>query len=167
MNQEQIRKSLLKFFTLWCLISYIIVVVCFKKYKIIHMISTCFLLSSSILGMYIIRNYIKSWEDKYNIDRCWIIFMDIIVHLLPLIYVCCYEINTLPLIKCFNSDDYYVGYLYVQLFIVTYLYFVDPRKIYHVLQINTEGFVITYMVVFVTVVFLIKNYQDFATIKKN
>lgn len=165
MNREQIKNSLLKFFTLWCIITYIIVVLCLKKHKMIHMMSTCFLISSSILGMYIIRSHLKSWENEYYINRSWITIIDIIVHAIPLIYVCCHEINNLPLINCFTIKDYYVGIMYVQFFIITYLYFVDPQQIYHVLHINTEGFVMMYMVVFMTVVFLIKNYQDYQ--KKN
>lgn len=124
---------MIRAFTNWSLFVYMLLhVTNIKINKGVHLAVKLFVLTSSIVGIYISQFYKTKWDEYYNIHTDCCYYFDIFIHVLPLIYIIVFD-NTCVKLKR-HELVYFICYTFT--YTMTYLSMINPNHIYHVVPIS-------------------------------
>lgn len=117
-------------FTNWSLFVYILLhVTNINVNKGIQLAVKLFVLTSSIVGVYINQFYKTKWDKYYNLDKKCLYYIDIFIHILPLLYVIVFDNTCMKL----NRHDLIYFIIYTLTYTMLYLSIVNPNNVYHVM----------------------------------
>lgn len=126
---ELLKKStkVKNYFTTWSLITFIFYIILSNYVKIpsyMFISIENLVLMCSIIGYYIVRKYIENIIIIEKVDKTLLIFLDIISHIIPFIYIIFYRFNK------YNDVDIIKQIVHTLIFSFTYLILVKEEESY-------------------------------------